>query len=142
MVLTNTPMSGAMRGFGNEVMSFCTEQLMDEAAEKLGIDPVDIRLKNSKQAGDVAALGLNLESCYLEDCLKQGAQRFGWKERRPTGAATAGAETAAARAGAGTAAATEARATDGGRIRRGYGMCTMSHCTGAAPCTSSTPTRW
>ena len=108
MVLTNTPMSGAFRGFGNEVLSFCNEQLMDEAAEKLGIDPLDIRLKNAKQTGDIAAMGLNLESSYLEDCIRDGAEKFGWKEKR-------------------------SRPKDVGRIRRGYGMCTMSHCTGAAP---------
>ena len=108
MVLTNTPMSGAFRGFGNEVLSFCNEQLMDEAAEKLGIDPIDIRLKNAKQTGDIAAMGLNLESSYLEDCINDGAEKFGWKEKR-------------------------SRPKDEGRIRRGYGMCTMSHCTGAAP---------
>ena len=58
MVLTNTPPSGAMRGFGNEHMSFCMEQLMDEAAEALGIDPIDIRLKNAKQVGDTACHGV------------------------------------------------------------------------------------
>lgn len=109
MVLTNTPMAGAMRGFGNEVMSFATEQLVDEAAEKLGIDPVDIRLQNAKQTGDIAALGLCLESSYLEDCIISGMKKFGWKEKRGS------------------------RVKDTGRIRRGYGMCTMSHCTGAAP---------
>jgi xanthine dehydrogenase molybdenum-binding subunit len=108
MVMTNTPMSGAMRGFGNEVMSFGTEQLMDEAAEKLGIDPLELRRKNAKQAGDVAALGLTVESCYLLDAIESGATRFGWEEVRR-------------------------RPKDTGRVRRGYGMCTMSHCTGAAP---------
>jgi xanthine dehydrogenase molybdenum-binding subunit len=108
MVMTNTPMSGAMRGFGNEVMSFCTEQLMDEAAEKLGVDLLDIRLMNAKQAGDVAALGLTLESTYLEDCINLGAEKFGWQTRR-------------------------AGDRGEGRIKRGFGMCTMSHCSGAAP---------
>ncbi len=78
MVMTNTPPSGAMRGFGNEVMSFGVEQLLDEAAEKLGIDPVEIRLKNAKHQGDVAPFGLYLESTYLEDCLRLGGQAFGW----------------------------------------------------------------
>ena len=109
MVMTNTPPSGAMRGFGNENMSFCMEQLMDEAAEALGIDPIDIRLKNAKQVGDTAAMGLRLESTYMADCLKIGAAKFGWKERQ------------------------EADRSQTGKVRRGYGLATMSHCTGAAP---------
>jgi len=109
MVLTNTPPSGAMRGFGNEFMTFGMEQLMDEAAEKLGMDPVDIRLKNAKKAGDTAALGLKLESTYFEDCLRVGVEKFGWKEKRET------------------------PRSEEGKIKRGYGMATMSHCTGAAP---------
>ncbi len=143
MVLTNTPMAGAMRGFGNEVMSFCTEQLMDEAAERLALDPVDIRHKNAKQTGDIAAFGLNLESSYLDDCLRLGAERFGWQKKRGArndaahGAATAGGSAEAA-AGPGPggppSAGTAAGSVRGpGRIRRGYGMCTMSHCNGAAP---------
>jgi xanthine dehydrogenase molybdenum-binding subunit len=109
MVLTNTPPSGAMRGFGNEFMTFSMEQLMDEAAEKLGMDPVDLRLKNAKKAGDTAAMGLRLESTYLEDCLRTGVEKFDWKEKRNS-----------------------PRPKTGG-IKRGYGMATMSHCTGAAP---------
>lgn len=109
MVLTNTPPSGAMRGFGNEFMTFCMEQLMDEAAEKLGIDPVDLRLKNAKTTDDKAAMGLRLESTYFEDCLKTGVEKFGWKEKRNSAKA------------------------DQEVIKRGYGMASMSHCTGAAP---------
>jgi len=108
MVLTNCPPAGAMRGFGNEVMTFSSEQLMDEAAERLGLDPLEIRLRNAKRPGDTASLGLPLESTYLEDCVRVGAERFGWAELRR-------------------------RPRDTGRFRRGVGMCTMSHCTGAAP---------
>jgi xanthine dehydrogenase molybdenum-binding subunit len=109
MVMTHTPPSGAMRGFGNDSMTFCMEQLMDEAAEKLGLDPVELRRKNAKQAGDRAAMGLTMESCYLEDCLGIGMEKFGWQEKRKT------------------------PKKDEGKIKRGYGMATMSHCTGAAP---------
>lgn len=109
MVMTNTPPSGAMRGFGNEHMSFCMEQLMDEAAGVLDIDPIDIRLKNGKQVGDTAAMGLHLESTYMADCLEIGVREFGWKEKR------------------------KADRLQDGKLRRGYGMATMSHCTGAAP---------
>ncbi len=109
MVMTNTPVSGAMRGFGNDAMMFCIEQLMDDAARKLGVDPIDIRLKNAKEPGEIASMGLELESTYMEDCLKLGAEAFGWYEKRAQ------------------------PKKDEGPIKRGYGLATMSHCTGAAP---------
>lgn len=136
MVMTNTPPSGAMRGFGNEVMTFGLEQLMDEAAEKLCIDPVELRLKNAKQQGDVAPMGLYLESTYLEDCLLEGREAFEWKWPAPARAgeaipAAGGACAADGAHGAGAPAA------DGGpsghALKRGVGMCAMNHCTGAAP---------
>jgi CO/xanthine dehydrogenase Mo-binding subunit/aerobic-type carbon monoxide dehydrogenase small subunit (CoxS/CutS family) len=107
MVLTNTPMSGAMRGFGNPEIMWGIEQLMDEAAEKLGLDPVDLRLKNLKEVGETANMGLPIQSTYLRECVVQGAQAIGWAEKRGRG---------------GT-----------GPVRRGVGMATMSHCSGAAP---------
>jgi xanthine dehydrogenase molybdenum-binding subunit len=74
MVMTNTPMSGAFRGFGSPAIMWGIEQLVDEAAEKLGMDPIEIRLKNIKKAGELANMGLRLESTYLEECIKQGAE--------------------------------------------------------------------
>ncbi len=107
MVMTNTPMSGAFRGFGNPAIMWGIEQLVDKAAEKLGMDPIEIRLKNIKKAGELANMGLRLESTYLEECIKQGAEAIGWKEKRGKGKE--------------------------GKIRRGVGMATMTHCSGAAP---------
>jgi len=107
MVLTNTPMSGAFRGFGNPEIMWGIEQLVDEAAEKLGMDPIKIRLKNIKKAGEIANMGLPLESTYLERCITQGAEAIGWKEKW--------------------------RKRKEGTIRRGVGMATMTHCSGAAP---------
>jgi xanthine dehydrogenase molybdenum-binding subunit len=107
MVLTHTAMGGACRGFGNEVIIWGIEQLMDEAAEKLGMDPMEIRLKNMKEAGDTANMGLILESSYLKDCIEQGAETIGWHEKR--------------------------KERKKGKIRRGVGMATMTHCSGATP---------
>ena len=99
---------------------------MDEAAEKLGDRPGGIRLRNAKCAGDIAALGLTLESSYLDDCLLQGAARFGWDEKqaalRPSGRAGTRARH--------PSPAPRRRRLPKPRVRRGIGMCTMSHCTG------------
>jgi len=107
MVMTNTPVSGAFRGFGNPAIMWGIEQLMDEAAEKLGMDPLEIRLRNTKKAGEIANMGLTLESSYLDDCIRRGAEAIGWKQKRGK--------------------------KQEGKIRRGVGMATMTHSSGAAP---------
>lgn len=107
MVMTNTPVSGAFRGFGNPAIMWGIEQLVDEAAERLNMDPITIRLKNIKRAGEIANMGLRLESTYLKECIKRGAEAIGWKEKWGK--------------------------TKKGTIRRGVGVATMTHCSGAAP---------
>lgn len=56
-VLTNNPVSGAMRGFGVPQVVFACERQMDRLAEKLGMDPVEIRLINVLEKGDTFVTG-------------------------------------------------------------------------------------
>ena len=56
-VYTNKSPSGAMRGFGNPEETFVREQVMDVAAERLGMDPVEFRLKNLCEVGDPGCSG-------------------------------------------------------------------------------------
>ncbi len=51
-VVTNTPRVAAYRAPGATVSSFCTEQVMDELAGKLGIEPIDFRIMNGSKTGD------------------------------------------------------------------------------------------
>lgn len=51
-VVTNTPRVAAYRAPGATVSSFCTEQVMDELARRLNIEPVDFRLMNASKTGD------------------------------------------------------------------------------------------
>ena len=51
-VATNTPPNGAYRGFGAPQSIFAMERQMDLAAKELGMDPLDIRLKNALRTGD------------------------------------------------------------------------------------------
>ncbi|SHE37810.1 CO or xanthine dehydrogenase, Mo-binding subunit [Marinitoga hydrogenitolerans DSM 16785] len=60
-VYTNKVPCGAFRGFGSPQVLFAIESIMDEAAEKLGLDPYDIRLKNALDLGDETATGHKLE---------------------------------------------------------------------------------
>ena len=52
MLYTNNPPCGAMRGFGAVQACFAHESQMDKLAEKLGLDPVELRIKNAIKPGD------------------------------------------------------------------------------------------
>lgn len=56
-VYTNNPMSGSMRGFGVVQAAFAHESQMDMLAEKLGISPLEIRLKNVLEPGKSTSTG-------------------------------------------------------------------------------------
>jgi xanthine dehydrogenase molybdenum-binding subunit len=81
-VYTNTPPSGAFRGYGNPQSNFALESQMDEIAEKLGIDPLELRLRNHIRKGDIHPVAKTvIESCGLPECLQKGAERIGWEKR-------------------------------------------------------------
>ncbi|MBI4285240.1 MAG: molybdopterin-dependent oxidoreductase [Chloroflexi bacterium] len=83
IVYTNTPVCGGMRGYGDAEMMFVLEQLVDMAAEKLGMDPVDFRLQNIRRAGEPSDPPyILIEHSALDKCIKRGAQMIGWREKR------------------------------------------------------------
>ncbi|MER6509846.1 xanthine dehydrogenase family protein molybdopterin-binding subunit [Nonomuraea sp. NPDC001636] len=69
----------SMRGPGAAPGSFALESAMDELAERLGMDPLELRLRNEPVAGPVS--GLPFSSRNLVACLREGARRFGWDTR-------------------------------------------------------------
>ncbi len=76
-VYTNNPYAGAMRGFGATQVPVAHEQQMDILAEKLGIDPIEIRMKNIFKKGSKTSTGQHLlESVPLDICLEEAAKRF------------------------------------------------------------------
>jgi CO/xanthine dehydrogenase Mo-binding subunit len=79
-VVTNTSVSGARRAVGEPSGVFALELLMDMAAEKLGMDPVELRLKNINETGDPDSK-LPWSSNGLRDCITKGAEAFNWKAR-------------------------------------------------------------
>ncbi len=88
-VYTNRFLSSGWQGYGSPEGHFAVEIAMDSAAEKLGIDPVDLRKMNHMRAGDVDAGydPLSYISCYISssaisECLDAGAERIQWKKRR------------------------------------------------------------
>ena len=67
---TNNPPAGAFRGFGVTQSAFAVESAMDALAEKLGIDPVDLRRRNALRVGSVTNTGQTLrDSVGLVECI-------------------------------------------------------------------------
>ena len=82
LVYTNKPATCCFRGFGQPQIHFAYESILDMAAERLGMDPAELRLKNASQPGDVTPHGWKLLSCGLSDCIRQSTEAAGWKEKR------------------------------------------------------------
>jgi CO/xanthine dehydrogenase Mo-binding subunit len=78
-VYTNNPSSGTMRGAGNPQINFAIESQMDILAEKLGIDPVELRLKNANRPNSVTQQGMRITTCAMEETIKLAAKKIGWK---------------------------------------------------------------
>lgn len=89
LVRTNEPQAIPMRGPGEAPGSFALESALNELAELLRIDPVALRLKNI--APHDQETGLPWSSNGLSECLKRGAERFGWRERDARGWSEEGA---------------------------------------------------
>ena len=82
-VYTNTPAAGAMRAYGAPQMIFALDCIIEEAARKIGMDPVAFRLKNVARTGDQdPLLKERINSCGLVECLKKGKQLIGWDKKR------------------------------------------------------------
>ena len=81
-VYTNTPIAGAFRGYGAPQAYFALESQMDAIAERLGIDPIELRLRNAFQVGDRGPSGTPFTSCELPDCLHRGAALIDWNGLR------------------------------------------------------------
>lgn len=81
-VYTNTPIAGAYRGYGVVQTYYAIDIQMDEAAQALGIDPVEMRLKNAVRAGDIAPSGHPIIGHGLEACISHGASAFDWAAKR------------------------------------------------------------
>ena len=85
-VYTNKVPACAFRGYGNPQITWVVETMMDELAHKIGMDPVDFRLKNYIGLGDLfwgqgPSVKSIIESCGVEEILKTGAELSGWYER-------------------------------------------------------------
>lgn len=92
---TNVGRSRAFRAPGFPTGAWALEQMMDMLAEKIGMDPLEFRLKNFTDISQSRKMPYS--SAGLKECLLEGAKKFGWKEAK-------------------------AGRKDDGPIKRGFGM--------------------
>ena len=83
-VLTNKPVCGAMRGHGTVNVRFAFESQLDELAQKIGIDPAEIRRRNLLKSPCITVNGLRVQSYGLPECIDQVVTRSKWTDRKGT----------------------------------------------------------
>ncbi|MBI4527478.1 MAG: xanthine dehydrogenase family protein molybdopterin-binding subunit [Deltaproteobacteria bacterium] len=80
-IYTNTVPAGAFRGFGTLQVTWAYESQMDIMAHRLGIDPLEFRLKNLLKKGELYTAGDTPVDCDLKEGLIRAAQAIGWNEK-------------------------------------------------------------
>ncbi|MDB5406476.1 MAG: xanthine dehydrogenase family protein molybdopterin-binding subunit [Rhodospirillales bacterium] len=81
LVPLDIPVASSMRAPGEAVGLLALECAMDELAEKLDLDPIELRLRN--EPTEDPERHVPYSSRHLVACLQEGAQRFGWAKRNP-----------------------------------------------------------
>ena len=82
-VYTNNAVTMAMRGFGTTQSAFIYEMQMSKLAEALGMDPVELRMKNLFEDGSIGLTGHKMpQGVGIRETLKQVALAAGWKEEQ------------------------------------------------------------
>ncbi|GAA1142266.1 xanthine dehydrogenase family protein molybdopterin-binding subunit [Nocardioides aquiterrae] len=85
IVHTNTAPAGPLRGFGIPQMIWAKEQLVDMAAEELGMDPLELRLRNAVDPEAFpfrTPMGQEIDSTSVTECIRVSAERIGWQRHR------------------------------------------------------------
>ena len=96
IVYTNTPPSGAYRGYGVPQGYWAVERHMERITRAMGFDPISFRLKNALRAGELHPFSTawsegrepqpeTINTCGLEDCARQGAAAVGWERKTRNG---------------------------------------------------------
>lgn len=106
-IYTNIQPAGAMRGFGSPQAAVAIEQAVDAMAQKLNMDPLELRQKNILRAGEAWYLPYPCNSSGLKECIGRAAESIGWREKRG--------------------------APKTGTLRRGVGLAVGTHVSNSAP---------
>lgn len=82
LVDTATQPGGSFRGYGTPQVAFALESEVDEVALKLGIDPLEVRLRNVNQPDSVTLSGSKVTSARLAECLEAVRRELDWDRRK------------------------------------------------------------
>jgi len=83
-VVTNKPVCGAQRGHGAVIARALFEVQLDRIAEELGMDPIEMRLKNVMEAGETTCNELYVSSFGMREALEAVRDSAAWKKKRST----------------------------------------------------------
>ena len=89
-VLTHKPSTGAYRAPGNPQLAFALESTLDELARELGIDPIELRLRNASRPGEPMANDQPWPNIGMHQVLKRARQHPIWRDRAAAHAAGRG----------------------------------------------------
>ena len=81
-VYTNLPVCGAVRGQSQVIAGYVFSSMVSMMAKDLGLDPVDVMLKNIVREGETLVSGSKISSIGLEEAIKKVADGIGWKEKQ------------------------------------------------------------
>lgn len=88
VISSNTPVSGAYRGWSAPEEAIFMEHQIDEAAKKLGIDRVELRRINAHRPGDLdEKMNVPMEDIQVVAALEEGKKKFGWERYKKEDAA-------------------------------------------------------
>ncbi len=79
---TNLPACGAQRGHGAPQPKYAFESHLDNIAKDLGIDPIEIRLRNARQPNTTTVNDFGINSCELTACIEKAREISGWNEKK------------------------------------------------------------
>ncbi|HER27556.1 MAG TPA: xanthine dehydrogenase family protein molybdopterin-binding subunit [Rhodospirillales bacterium] len=108
---TNNPYAGSFRGYGNVQATYATATHMDMLAEKLGMNLLELSLKNAQESGEISPQGSRLNDLAFAECLEIAAAKTNFVA---------------------TVAKNESAREKPGRIKRGIGLASSIHNAGGA----------
>ena len=80
-VYTNNPLRAPQRGHGAPQVRFAVESQLDIIAAELGLDPIEIRLKNARESGEQLPNGDSVHNCGLRECIEKSAEHTGFRQK-------------------------------------------------------------
>jgi CO/xanthine dehydrogenase Mo-binding subunit len=84
-IYTNNTWSQAMRGYGNPQATFAIDSNMDQLAQEAGMDPMEFRLMNVNEPGEVTPQRFKITTCGLKECIQEVGKRLDWENRKKAG---------------------------------------------------------